>query len=341
MKKLLILIPVIIIAAVAYKSMHMQKTQPENGYIFSGTVETTEVRLSFKTSGKIKKIFFDEGDRIVQGDLAAELDNTDELLNISASEANLDYSNAVLSEVLAGSRKQEIKNAKAGLDIAKASMKKAEAELSQAESDEKRFKTLYSQNGISKRSYELYKTAYEKALQTYEESKGAVQKAEETLSLAIEGSRNEAVAKAKAMVSISEKALDQAKQKLEYTKLHSPVSGTVLTKSAENGEFVQPGSTILTAADTENVWIRGYVSGEYLGKIHIGQKVTVSSDSYPDKNYEGKITYISDKAEFTPKSVQTYEERINYMYRIKADVDNSSQELKSGMPVTGRIDFGG
>jgi len=340
MKKLpLLLIPIIIIVVVALKASNMKQSQPDDGYFFSGTAETTKVRLSFKTSGRISKIIFDEGDNITEKDVVAILDSTDEKLNIAAAEANLEYNNAMLAEVLAGSRKQEIRNAKAAMDIAKAKVRNAETELSQASTDRDRFKSLYADNGISKRTYELYETAYKKALNNTEEAKAATRKANETLSLAIEGARSEAIAKAKAMVSISEQSLIQSKQRLEYTNLISPISGKVLTRVAEDGEFIQTGAVVLTIANIKDLWVRGFVSESYLGKIKIGQEVVIKTDSYPDKEYLGKITYISDEAEFTPKSVQTYDERINFMYMIKVTTGNDDMELKQGMPVEGKIIF--
>jgi len=338
MKKIvIILIPILIIAAIFIKTTSTQTTQPEGAYLFTGTAETTSIRLSFKTSGRINSIIYDEGDNIEMDALVATLDDADEKLGVSAAEAGLAYAQATLSEVLAGSRKQVIKNAKAALDMAEAGVKKAEAELSQAKADNERFKALYEAKGVSKRTYELYKTAYETAQQAYKEAKASKVKATESLSLAIEGSRSEAIEKARANVSIYEQTLEQAKQKLIYTKLYSPVSGVVLTRSAENGEFIQTGSTVLTVADLTDMWIRGYVSEDYLGKVKLGQKVIIKSDSYPDKEYIGRVTFISSEAEFTPKTVQTYDERINFMYMIKVTVDNTSQELKYGMPVEGRI----
>ncbi len=126
-----------------------------------------KIRLSFKTSGRIEKIMFDEGDTVNENDVVAILDNTDEKLNINAAEANLEYNNAILAEVLAGSRKQEIRNAKAALDITKAKVRNAETELAQAKTDRERFKQLYSDNGVSKRTYELYETAYQKSSQRH------------------------------------------------------------------------------------------------------------------------------------------------------------------------------
>jgi len=339
MKKrlLLLIIPAALITLVVLKTGKMQRTHPEGEYLFSGTAEVTEVRLSFKTSGRINEINFDEGDEVRQGDVVAHLDDTDEKLSVGAAEANLLLSNASLAEVLAGSRKQEIRNANAARDMARAAVKKTEADLNQAKSDKERFEALFASNGVSKRTYELYETAFEKAKSANAEAKASLRRADENLSLAIEGARSEVIEKARAVVAISEQSLMQAKQKLEYTTLYSPISGKVITRTSEPGEFTQPGAVIMTVANLSDMWVRGYVSENYLGKVKLGQKVIFKSDSYPDKEYKGKITYISDQAEFTPKSVQTYEERINFMYKIKVTVDNSSRELKEGMPLEGKI----
>jgi HlyD family secretion protein len=337
MKK--IIIPVIIVAVAAALFINLKRNGKtlEDTALFSGTVETTEVRFSFKTNGRIKSSLFEEGDTVSQGDLVAELDDTDEKLLVSASKAELAYREAALQEVLAGSRKQEIKNAKASVDKAKSAQKRAKADLDQAETDRNRFKELYIQNGISKRDYEIYETNYKKALNTYEETKATVRSAKEKLSLTIEGARNEAINKAKAMVAIAEASLDQAMQKLKYTKLYSPITGVVLSKPSEAGEYIQPGSVILTAGRLDKVWVRGYVNEKYLGKIKLGDTAVIKTDSYPEKEYKGKITYISDEAEFTPKSVQTRDERLNFMYRIKVTLENKEMELKLGMPVEGSI----
>ncbi|HXK62589.1 MAG TPA: HlyD family efflux transporter periplasmic adaptor subunit, partial [Acidobacteriota bacterium] len=117
----------------------------------------------------------------------------------------------------------------------------------------------------------------------------------------------------------------------------SPVDGVVLVKSAERGEVIAAGSTILTVGDIEHPWLRGYVSETDLGRIKLGMPVKVMTDSFPGKVYKGKISFISSEAEFTPKQIQTPEERVKLVYRIKVDVENPNHELKSNMPADAEI----
>jgi len=338
MKKVIIILIIFALLGSAIYFLLIKNGHSESDpFKFSGTVDVTETRISFKTAGRIDKINFQEGQNVKEGDLIAALDKKDEKLALDAAKANLAYNKAVLNEVLAGSRKQEIRNAKAALDKAQAARKKAAAELKQAKNDRDRYEMLYKERGVSKRDYELYSTGYKKALNAYNETEASVRSAREQLSIRVEGARNEEIKKAESLVAIAEEQLKQAKQKLEYTSVYSPAKGRVLVRSAEPGEYIQPGSVILTIADIKDAWVRGYVNQTVLGKIKIGQAVKIHSDSYPEKTYNGKIIYISDEAEFTPKSVQTYEERVKMMYRIKVKIENDKEELKSGMPVVGQI----
>ncbi len=142
---------------------------------------------------------------------------------------------------------------------------------------------------------------------------------------------------AEAQLKAQAASLEIAKINLEYTDLNSPVDSYVLTKSAEAGEVVQPGTTIFTVADLNDVWLTAYIIETDLGKIKLNQKAIIKTDTFPDKEYQGRVSFISAKTEFTPKQIQTPEERVKLVYRIKIDVDNTNQELKPGMPSDGYI----
>ncbi len=142
---------------------------------------------------------------------------------------------------------------------------------------------------------------------------------------------------AQAKLNAAQKALELADIRLNYARLTSPVEGFVIVKSAEAGEVIQPGSTIFTVADTNNIWLTAYINETDLGKVKLNQKVDIKSDSFPDKVYDGRISFISEEAEFTPKFIQTSEERIKLVYRIKITINNSNFELKPGMPADGYI----
>jgi HlyD family secretion protein len=132
-------------------------------------------------------------------------------------------------------------------------------------------------------------------------------------------------------------SLEIAKINLGYADLNSSVDSYVLTKSAEAGEVVQPGSTVFTVADLNDIWLTAYIIETDLGKIKLNQPATLKTDTFPKKEYQGRISFISAQAEFTPKQIQTPEERVKLVYRIKIAVTNTNQELKPGMPADGYI----
>ncbi|MCX5700426.1 MAG: efflux RND transporter periplasmic adaptor subunit [Candidatus Omnitrophica bacterium] len=134
-------------------------------------------------------------------------------------------------------------------------------------------------------------------------------------------------------------SLDLAQTRLDFTTLTSPLNGYILVKSALGGEVVQIGAPVFTAVDLNNIWVTAYINESDLGKVKLGQKAYVETDSYPGKKYNGTVSFISSQAEFTPKYIQTTEERVKYVYRIKVRVDNSSLDLKPGMPADAYITF--
>ena len=138
-------------------------------------------------------------------------------------------------------------------------------------------------------------------------------------------------------LKITRSVLEIANIRLSYADLISSVNGFVLVKSAEAGEVVQQGSPIFTVADLTDVWVTAYINETDLGKVKLGRQVDVKTDTYPDKVYEGRISFISQEAEFTPKNIQTTEERVKLVYRIKIAVENPNFELKPGMPADGYI----
>jgi HlyD family secretion protein len=141
----------------------------------------------------------------------------------------------------------------------------------------------------------------------------------------------------KANVEALKASLDLAVTRLGFTDLVSPIDGFVLVKSAEEGEVVQAGSTVFTVANLKDIWLTAYINETDLGRVKLNQPVEVKTDTYPDKVYKGRISFISQEAEFTPKQIQTTEERVKLVYRIKIQVDNTNLELKPGMPADGYI----
>jgi len=283
-----------------------------------------------------------------------ELQDQATLQEISQAEAAVEAVHARLQQLLAGSRPQEIQSAKANLEQTQADVVKRKADMERAEK-------LFRDNFISAQEWDSAKNAYEVAAANQK-------KAEENYALVVEGPRKEEIAAARAQWEQAQAALKLAKARriqvevlrkelltaqaqvreaaaaievintqIGYSKLNAPLSGIILVKNTEPGEFVVPGGAVVTLGDVEKPWLKAFITEGDLGKVKLGQEVSVTTDSYPGKVYPGKITFISSEAEFTPKNVQTAKERVKLVYRIKVALENPHRELKPGMPADGKI----
>ncbi len=268
--------------------------------------------------------------------------------------AELASADAHLRDLSSGSRPQEIQEAKAAVEA-------AQAEYDRAKRDWERAQPLHQNDDISNSQYDQFRTRFASA-------EAVLRQARERLSLIEAGPRQELVegaraqvSRARAVVKVGEaNRLELARREQELTARQadiqrakaqialidaqladtiaaSPIDGVVLVKSADVGEVLAPGSTVLTIGDLRHPWMRGYVSERILGRVKIGSPVRVSTDSFPGKFYSGRVSFISSEAEFTPKQIQTREERVKLVYRIKVDIDNPQQELKNNMPVDAEI----
>ena len=289
----------------------------------SGNIEATEVNVGFKISGRIVQLFVQEGDQAAKGKVLAKLDDEDLLQRVELAKATLKSNQARLAKLLAGSRPEELRGAEAALQ-------QAQYDFENKQIQYERMKSLFEKRVIPKESLDNAETGYKVA-------KTSVQRAKENYLLVQEGPRKEDIDDARAQVEQTRASLKLAETQLAYTVLYSPMSGVILVKSAEIGEVVNPGTSVLTLADIENVWLKGYISEPELNRVKWGQEVIVTTDVRPKKEYRGRISFISSQAEFTPKQIQTEKERVTLVYRIKVDIANPGRELKPGMPADGKI----
>ena len=274
--------------------------------------------------------------------------------DIALRKAELKHAEAYLNELLAGSRPQEIQQAQAAVAD-------AQTQRDQANLDWDRAQVLYKNDDISTAQRDQFRARYESTAAT-------LRQAEQHLAIVQEGPRREQVDAARAQVDRAQAALrlseanwielKRRQQEVEFkqaeirkakaqlavinsqlldTEATSPIDGIVLSKAADLGEILSAGTTVLTIGDTDRPWVRGYIGEPDLGRVKIGSRVRITTDSFPGKAYIGRISFIASKAEFTPKHIQTPEERVKLVYRIKIDVDNPEHELKLNMPVDAEI----
>jgi HlyD family secretion protein len=274
--------------------------------------------------------------------------------DIATRHAELNEAQAKLDELLNGSRTQDIQQSEAAVTDAR-------AQLEFARSDWDRMQALFKNEDISKQQYDQSRTKFDSA-------RAMLRQAEERYSMVKEGPRKEEIAAARATVARAEAAVKTAEanrlelqrkeqelverqaeisrskaqegisqSQLDDTVVATPINGVVLVKSAEPGEVLAAGTTIVTIGDLDHPWLRAYINETDLGRVKLGQKVKLTTDSSKGKVYWGTVSFISAEAEFTPKQIQTKEERVKLVYRIKVDVDNTSHDLKNNMPVDAEI----
>ncbi len=297
--------------------------QEKDVLVLSGNVEVTEINMGFKSAGRIIKLSVKEGEKIKQGEELAVIDRAELESQAEQNRAYLSETLTRLGELKTGARPQEIAQARANVDSAK-------AEFSKAEKDYERFRALYQKGTIAAQQLDNAQKIYESAFARH---KNAV----ETLSLVREGPRSEVIKAAGERVRQAKAALSISEERLKDAVIYAPVSGVILQKVRELGETVAPGTAVYTIGDLENPWIKVYVKEDKLGLVTLGQKAEVTTDSYPGKKYEGKVSYISSEAEFTPKNVQTKEERVKLVFGVKVSVKNTNDELKPGLPADVKI----
>lgn len=297
---------------------------PDMSLLISGNIEAHESVVSFKVQGRVTHLPVQEGQTVEQGDLLAQLDDDDFRQQVSVDEAAVRAREAELELALAGSRTQEIQAAKQTLLDAQADLELKRAEF-------RRRQALLSEQGVSREDVDSAATQFKRAQATYE-------RVRHTYDQIAEGTRKEEIAVRRANLQLAREALEMSRLKLSYTVLTAPVSGVVLVRQAELGEVMAPGTPVVTIADVDHLWLRGYINETDLGRFRWGQPATVHTDTYPGKTYPGRVSFISSQAEFTPKSVETHKERVTLVYRIKIDLDNPNHELKPGMPADAVMD---
>jgi HlyD family secretion protein len=327
MKKRLLSIPVVIVAGVVvFAYVRTRSTHTPNTIRVSGNIEVTDAEVSFKIPGRVEARFVSEGETVKAGQVVARLDSTELDQEVALRKAEVDAAQAELAELEAGSRPEEIAQAEAVVARVK-------ADLERVRRDYDRQKGLYGREVISAREYETTKSVYDMA-------EARVREAEEQLTLLKKGPRIEKIERARARRQQASQALALSETRLAYATLVAPLEGMVLSDSVEPGEYVAPGTPVITVGDLQNVWLRAYINETDLGRVKLGQRVHVTTDTYPGKVYEGRISFISSEAEFTPKNVQTEKERVKLVYRIKVDISNAHMELKPGMPADADIPAG-
>jgi len=327
------LIAIVALAAIAVSAAVVWKTWPwaagahDASVIASGTVDATEVSISFRTPGILRLRPVDEGSVVKAGQVLAELDTREGSARLRQAQAAETAALARLRDLEQGYRPQEIAEAQAQVQLARAN-------LANLQDEAKRSEDLFRTGAVSRQRRDKDETA---AAVAQEQHRAAA----ERLKLLQAGFRKETVAAARAQVAEAQAVVETVGVALEDLQARSTTDGTVTRKHAEVGETLASGRPVVTVTDLSQPWVRVYIPENQIGKIRLGAPARIRIDTYPDREFTGRVSYVSSQAEFTPKNVQTQEERVKLVFAVNVAAENPDGTLKPGMPADVTIDTAG
>ena len=312
---------VILLAATAAGVWYLRGTQDDatSELRASGTVEATDADLGFQAAGRVREVRVAEGATVEEGSELARLDAREREAALDAAQAQLAAAEARLEELSRGARPQE-------LATAEAAMRSAATQADEAARQLERAQILHDGGAISRQDLDQAETRVELA-------RAGRDQAEQALALVREGPRAEQVAVQRALVEQAEANVVRVSAALANTVVHAPFPGIVTVRHREPGEAVAPGMPVLTVLDPEDRWVRIYVPGDEIGRVRLGMPAEIVSDTYPDRAYPGEVVFIADEAEFTPRNVQTAEDRTRLVYAVRVRITRDPEfVLKPGIP---------
>lgn len=322
MNRRLILIGVvaaIVIAALLTRGFGLFSERDQGQLTLHGNVDVREVDLSFRVGGRIKSIAVDEGQKVRLGEELAALDTASIDAQVGQADASVAQARAQLAKLQNGNRTQDVNQARARAESARASLREAEQDVARRSS-------LVDAGAVSR-------DLWQQTLAIRDKARAQLTEANQALSLQTAGARREDIAAAQAQLRAAEASRQSAATDRGDTRLIAQTSATVITRAREPGAIVQPGETVLTLSIDRPLRVRAYVAETELSRISPGMRVTVTADGN-SKIYHGTIGYIAPKAEFTPKSVETEDLRTDLVYRLRIIVTDPDDALRQGQPVT-------
>lgn len=328
MKRLIrIIILVVLVSAVILSVrwfLNAEGNQSASELRIYGNIDIRKADLAFNEQERIAQVLVEEGDRVTAGQVLARLQTNRLEAQVREIEATIGAQQEVVKRLVAGTRPQEIEQARAEVAAAQARVKNAM----------KNYERVSKTSGAGATSRQALDNA--RALLDVDQAQLKVK--EKALNLALEGPRKEDIAAAKNTLKALKASLSLLQIRLSDMALTSPATGVIQNRILEPGEMAGPNRPVVTLALTDPKWVRAYVPEPYLGRINLGMKAKILSDSFPDQTFEGWIGFISPVAEFTPKTVETEDLRTKLVYEVRVFVHDFKDLLRLGMPTTVIVD---
>jgi len=293
----------------------------------SGTIEATESQLGFATGGQIVRLPVQEGEAVKAGTLLGELDSTETMARLAQWRAQAGAAEAQLTELQHGSRAEEVTQARAQVTAAEQTAADAAREMA-------RIKGLVDRDLVSRQSFDQAQVASDVAAARLEQARAQ-------LSLVEKGPRQETIAAQRALLTAAQSQVRAAEAAAAHLRLMAPVDGIITIRYHEPGETVGAGVPVVALLDPSDRWVRIYVAENRIGQVRLGERATITSDSWPDSTFAGEVEFISPQAEFTPRNVQTTEERVRLVYAVKVRITgDAGLRLKPGTPADVALEGG-
>lgn len=308
---------------------------PAAAHRATGYIEATEVRVAGEVGGRLLEVRVGEGDRIAAGDVVARIDTSDTNLALRRAGADREQAQAQLALVRAGSRPEDIRQAAAQAQSAQSDVSGAQSELDAAAADFERFEGLLRANAGSVKQRDDAATRRDVAAARLRGTQQRAQAAAEAVARARAGARPQEIAAARARVSATDAQVATLEKNAADAVVRAPVGGVVTARLLDAGEMAPPRAAIVVITDLDHAWANLYVDERLVPRLEIGQLATLVTDA--GQRLTGTITFISPKAEFTPRNVQTADERSKLVYRVKVTADNKEGVLKPGMPIEAEL----
>ncbi|MBP1768145.1 MAG: secretion protein HlyD family protein [Candidatus Aminicenantes bacterium] len=314
---------ILIPGALALAGIACWEGRPKDLISASGTIEAIEINVASKVAGQVVELAAEEGRRVEPGDILAIVDHAALDIQLRQATAGVRLAEAQLALLVKGARSEDIRQAEETL-------KQAEASLKLAADDARRMRDLAGSGSVTPKSREDAETRL--AVATAQKNA-----ADEALKKVRRLARPEEIRAAEARLAQAQAAADLLAKTIADCTIAAPSAGVVTQRAVERGELVSPGATLVTLVDLDIVSVMIYVPEKVLGRIKLGDRAEVRIDAFPDKTFAGEVTYISPEAEFTPKNVQTKEDRVKLVFGVKIEIENREGWLKPGLPADALI----
>ena len=309
---------VLLLAVLTFGAVREYRSQQETARRLTGTAEVTKADITAKASGYLKALYIKEGDSVTTGMTAALLDRQDLSAALLRDESARQKAQAQLTALENGARPEERRTAAANTAAAQAAADKAQRDYTRAAA-------LYESGAIAR-------AAYDDAIASRDSAAAQLTAVREQEALLTAGTRAEDLDAARDELRRTDAVLAMSRSAVDDLTVASPLTGFVLTKNYEPGEYVTAGTPIATVADLSDCWVRVYIASDALARIHIGSPASVYIDAQPDTPLVGRVREISDRAEYTPRQSITRNERSNLVFAVKVGIDNTNGLVKPGMP---------